>query len=53
MERHSQTANILIANSIDMLDVLSFRAVNCGTDLAGKAISWGGEKANFNLRLLM
>jgi hypothetical protein len=33
MERHSQIVNVLIADSIDMLDVVSFRAVNCGTDL--------------------
>jgi hypothetical protein len=33
MERHSQISNVLIAESIDMLDVVSFGAVNCGTDL--------------------
>ena len=33
MERQSQIGNVLIADSIDMLDVVSFREVNGGTDL--------------------
>jgi hypothetical protein len=59
MARHGQIANVLIADSIDMLDDVSFTAVNCGTDLVWWWLNFRGgyqlgrEKTSFNLRLLM
>jgi hypothetical protein len=59
MERQSQIANVLIANSIDMLDDVSFRAVKYSTDLVGWWLNCrggyqlGGGEKSFNLRLLM